>query len=747
VATKHTELPDAGPSANRRHFLVGTASGAGAFILGTVLDIGNEAKAQFFRPRPNLFVEIRADDKVIVTVKHLEMGQGVTTGIATIIADELDAAWGQMDVVFAPVVDPFVGNDYANFALNLIPAGVAADLKVGVQATGSSSSMSNSWVQLRRVGAAMRAMLVKAAAGTWNVPEHEIGIASGIIGHANSGKQATFGAMAQRAMAQPVPLNAEPKPRSAWVYIGKPLPRIDSVRKTTGVRSFAMDRRQVDTLTAMVIRPRLFGAKPETVDASPVKNIPGTQVLKIPQGFAVLASDTWSALKARHLLDPKWNEQGAERRSTSQLLDEYRALAAKPGGKTVESRGNLKSAFGQGPTIEHEFTFPNLAHAPMEPLNAVIEMKSDGSAEVWAGSQFPTMDRFNIARTLGVLPHRVRLNTEWAGGSFGRRATVNADYLRELAEIGKAAAKANVRQPIHLIWTREDDIRGGRYRPMVVHRVRAKLDGAGKLFAWEQRVVGQSFLGGSFIEDKGVKFGADAKMAVEGAADMPYAIPNFAVSWRSVSSLVPTLWWRSVSHSHTAYVVEVMMDMLAREAKLDPVEFRVAMLANKPRHVAVLRKAAEAAGFGAPMPPGRGRGIALHASFKTIVAMVADVTVLDNRLKVDRVVAAVDCGTVINPDVVRAQIEGGIGFALGAALRNRITLKNGEVEQSNFHNYEPLRMSDMPKVEVHIMPSDEPPTGIGEPGVPPVAPAVANAVFAATGKRALSLPFAQAFEV
>ena len=393
---------------------------------------------------------------------------------------------------------------------------------------------------------------------------------------------------------------------------------------------------------------------------------------------------------------------------------------------------------GVAKIVEGEFTFPYLAHAPMEPLNAVIEIKDDGGAEVWAGAQLQTIEAGTIAWVLGILPTKVKLNTLWAGGSFGRRATPNADYIGELAEIAKASkAKA----PIHLVWTREDDIKGGRYRPMFVHRVRAGLDAAGKLIGWQQRLVGQSFIIGTLLESGVVNHGID-DTAVEGAADLPYAIPNFSVEWHHVKSPVTTLWWRSVGHTHTAQAAEVMIDQLAHEAGQDPLAFRLDLLKEHPRHSAVLKLAAEKANYGEKLPKGRGCGIAVHESFNTFVAMVADVTVgADGGFKVDKIVAAVDCGVAVNPDVIRAQVEGGIGYGLGAALRNKITLANGLVEQSNFDGYQPLRISDMPQVEVHIVPSLQAPSGVGEPGVPPVAPAVTNAIFNATGKRLYSLPW------
>jgi isoquinoline 1-oxidoreductase beta subunit len=461
-------------------------------------------------------------------------------------------------------------------------------------------------------------------------------------------------------------------------------------------------------------------------------------VVSIGSGVAVIGRDTWSALKGRDAVKVEWDDGKAEKRSSDAILADYRKLAAGPGTPAIR-RGDADAALKQATKIvEAEFAFPYLAHAPMEPLNGVIEIKSDGGAEFWAGSQFQTIEQGTVAAVLGIKPEQVAINTLWAGGSFGRRATPNADYFAEMALIAKATGG---KYPVHLVWTREDDIKGGRYRPMVLHKVRAGLDASGKIVGWQHRVIGQSFMFGTPFEAMAVKDGVD-HMIVEGVVDMPYHVENFAVDWHRVDSPVTTLWWRSVGHTHTAQVVEVMMDALANAARQDPLAFRLALLGEHPRHAAVLRLAAEKGGFGERLPAGRGRGIAVHESFNTFVAMVADVTVgKDGTIKVDRVVAAADCGVAVNPDVVRAQIEGGVGYGLGAALRNQITLTDGVVDQANFDGYEPLRISDMPKVEVHIVSSQQPPTGIGEPGVPPLAPAVSNAIFAATGKRLYSLPW------
>jgi isoquinoline 1-oxidoreductase subunit beta len=710
--------------ASRRSFLRGSAAIAGGLVIGTYVEFGLRtalAATPQDPPAPNAFIRIGPDNTVTVLIKHLDKGQGVTTGLTTIVADELDADWAQMRAEFAP----------ANAALY-------NNLLFGpMQATGGSSSVANSFNQLRKAAAAARAMLAAAAGQEWNVSPSEITIAKGVVAHAASAKQATFGALADKAAAMPVPSEVKLKDPKDWTYIGKHVPRMDSVAKTTGTAKYALDIRRPGMLTAVVARSPRFGGVVKSFDASGARVVNGVvDVVSIGSGVAVLAHDTWSAIKGREALKVEWDDTKAEIRSSDAMLADYRKLAESPGLPAVR-RGDAEAALkSAAKVIEAEFAFPYLAHAPMEPLNGTIEIKDDG-AELWAGSQFQTVEQATVAAVLGLKSSQVKINTVWAGGSFGRRATPNADYVLEMALIAKATGG---KAPIHVVWTREDDIRGGRYRPSVLHKVRAGLDASGRIVGWDHRIVAQSFVAGTAMEATLMKDGVD-HLAVEGAADLPYQIDNLAVDWHHASSPVTTLWWRSVGHTHTAQVVEVMIDALAHEARRDPVEFRLAMLANHPRHVAVLRLAAEQGGWGEKLPPGRGRGIAVHESFRSFVAMVADVTAKDGTVAVDRVVAAVDCGIAVNPDVIRAQVEGGIGYALGAALRNKITLTDGVVDQANFDTYEPLRISDMPSVEVHIVGSSAPPTGIGEPGVPPVAPAVSNAIFAATGKRLQSLPW------
>lgn len=704
------------PRLSRRGFLVASAAGTGALVVGCC---GAGAAETIPAPAPDVFVRIAPDDGVTVIVKHLDMGQGVSTGLATIVAEELDADWTKMRVEFAPANAKLYNN------LHMGP----------MQGTGGSTSIANSWTQLRLAAAGARAMILAAAAKEWRVPAAEIAIENGRLSHA-SGKSGRFGQFAEAAALLPAPREVRLKDPAAFRRVGAATPRIDSLDKSNGAAVYASDIRRPDMLTAVVARPPRFGARVKSFDASEAKGVAGVvDVIAIAQGVAVLAENTWAAIKGRKALAIAWDESGAERRSSAAMLDDCRKLAAAP-GLPAASRGDAEAALAEcAKTVEAEFSFPYLAHAPMETLNCVIERNAQG-CEIWAGSQWQTVEQATAAAILGLRPEQVAIHTLWAGGSFGRRATPNADYIAEAATILKASGG---KRPIHLLWTREDDISGGRYRPMFHHSIRAGLDAEGRLSAWRQRLVGQSFVIGTALEAGMVKNGVDV-LAVEGAADMPYAAPNFAVEWRNVESSVTTLWWRSVANSHTAQAVEVTMDELAHAAGRSPVEFRLELLKERPRHAAVLKLAAERGGYGETLPAGRGRGVALHASFNTIVAMVADVAVEGTAVKVDRIVAALDCGIAVNPDVIRAQIEGAVAFALGPVLRNAITLTEGRADQTNFDGYAPLRLSEMPKVEVHIVKSDAPPTGVGEPGVPPVAPAVSNAIFAATGVRLRSLP-------
>ena len=709
------------PRGSRRRFLQGAAAlGAGLVVGFRWTPAGPRAAAAAATGTAlNAFLRIAPDNTVTVLSKHLEMGQGTYTGLATIVAEELDADWAQMRAEGAPS-DPKL---YANLAF-------------GVQGTGGSTSIANSYDQLRKAGATARAMLAAAAAEAWQVPVAEIAVRQGVVSHA-SGRKATFGELAERAAKQAPPTEVTLKDPATFTLIGKRVPRLDAVAKSTGTAEFTIDVKQPGQVTALLQRAPLFGAKVKAVDASKAKAIPGViDVVTIDNGVAVLARNFWAASRGREALAIEWDTGTAEKRGSDALLAEYRALAKSP-GLPARREGDVEAALaGASRRLEATYDFPYLAHAPMEPLDCVVKLDAD-SCEIWAGDQFQTVDQGNAAAVLGLKPEQVKIHTLFAGGSFGRRANTASDYIVEGVQIAKAfGGKA----PVKLVWTREDDIRGGRYRPLYHHALAAALDAGGNITGWRHRIVGQSILGGSPFESAMVKNGIDAT-SVEGAANLPYAVPNIGVELHTTKVGVPVLWWRSVGSTHTAFATEVFLDEIAAATGQNPLALRRKLLAAHPRHLGVLNLAADKAEWGKPLPKGRFRGIAVHESFSSYVAEVAEVTVApDGTWRVERVVAAVDCGRPINPDIIRAQVESGIGFGLSPVLRSAITLKDGAVEQSNFHDYEVLRIDEMPKVEVHIVPSTANPTGIGEPGVPPIAPAVANALMAATKQRFRALP-------
>jgi isoquinoline 1-oxidoreductase subunit beta len=716
--------------ASRRGFLKSAAATAAGLTIGfywsgplsrAFADTALADTTQDFAP--NAFLRIAPDNSVTVIAKHLEMGQGAYTGLATVVAEELDADWAQIAVESAPAD----ASKYANLAF-------------GMQGTGGSSAMANSWMQLRQAGATARAMLVAAAATEWNVTPASLTVERGVVRHALSNRQATFGELAAKAASLPVPNEVPLKAPKDFKLIGQKLPRVDIPGKTNGTAQFTIDVTFPDMLVALLQRPPLFGATVKSFDATATKAVPGVvEVVQVPRGVAVVAKSFWAAKQGREALKVEWDDSKAEKRSTAAIMAEYRTLSGQP-GTPARVDGDVAAALkGAAKTVSATYEFPYLAHAPMEPLDAVVKLDANG-CEIWAGDQFQTVDQGNAAATAGLKPEQVKIHTLLAGGSFGRRANMSSDYIVEAVSIAKALGANGV--PVKLQWTREDDIRGGLYRPVYVHRLEAALDKDNRLVGWQHRIVGQSIMAGTAFAPVMIKNGIDGT-SVEGAANLPYAVPNMSVELNTTETGVPVLWWRVVGSSHTAYATEAFIDEIAHAAGQDPFAFRQGMLEHHSRHKAVLELAAKAAGWGSPLPQGKGRGIAVAEAFGTYVAQVAEVTVGPNgQIKVDRVVCAVDCGTPINPDVITAQMEGGIGFGLGAALYGAITLKDGRVEQTNFDAYQVLRIDEMPKVEVHIVPSPEAPTGVGEPGVAPVGPAVANAVFAVTGKRLRVLPFA-----
>jgi isoquinoline 1-oxidoreductase subunit beta len=673
---------------------------------------------------PNAFLRIGSDNSVTVIAKHVEMGQGAYTGIATVAAEELDADWSLVRVESAPAD----AKRYANLVFGTL------------QGTGGSSAMANSWAQLREAGAKARAMLLAAAAKQWQVPVADLTVEKGIVYDAGKKRQATFGALVKTAATLPVPETVKLKDPKDFKLIGRQAPRVDAAAKSDGTAQFTIDVAMPGMLVALLKRPPLFGATVKSFDAAAAAAVPGVvKVVQVPGGVAVVATGFWAAKQGREALKIQWDDSKAEKRGSAALMDEYRRLADQPAVSARNDGDAAQAIKSAAKKISANFEFPYLAHAPMEPLDAVVKLTAN-SCEIWAGDQFQTVDQMNAAHTAGLDPQQVSIHTLYAGGSFGRRANVWSDYIVEAVSIAKAFGADGT--PIKLQWTREDDIHGGLYRPMYFHKLEAGLNDKGELIGWHQVIVGQSIMAGGLFAAM-IKDGIDPT-SVEGAATMAYAIPNLKVDLSTTKASVPVLWWRVVGSSHTAFAVEAFIDEVAHAAGQDGFTFRRKLLDQHPRMKAVLELAADKAGWGTPLPPGKGRGIAVAEAFKTFVAQVAEVSVdKDGQVKVDRVVCAVDCGTPINPDIITAQMEGGIGFGLGAVLHSAITLKDGRVEQDNFNNYRVLRMNEMPKVEVYIAPSTEAPTGVGEPGVAPVGPAVANAIFAATGKRSYVLPLSR----
>ena len=667
---------------------------------------------------PNAFVRIDADGTVTVLSKHLEMGQGTYTGLATIVADELDAEWSMVRVEGAP-------SDAKKYA----------NLMFGIQGTGGSTAMANSWEQHRKAGATARAVLVAAAAREWGVPASELTTEPGAVVHAASRRRASYGSLVAVAATLPVPNEVPLKDPRDFRYIGKErvTPRVDIKAKSTGTATYTQDVKLPGLLTAVVAHPPLFGATVRSYEATAAKAVAGvTDVVQIPSGVAVIAKSFWAANLGRKALTVDWDTSKANTAGTAEVFAQFATLADKTGIELRKDGDTTRALAGAAKVVEANYEFPYLAHASMEPLNCVVKLTQNG-AEIWNGEQFQTPDQMVVASMLGCQPQDVKINTIFAGGSFGRRANPKADYIVEAVSVARAI---NGRAPVKLVWTREDDTNAGYYRPAFVHRIKGGIDADGKPVAWQHRIVGQSVMAGSAFDSKD---GKDPS-SFEGAADHPYTIPNVFVDLHTPTIGIPVQWWRSVGHTHTGFAVEMFIDELARAAGKDPVEFRRTLLAKEPRRLAVLNLAAEKAGWGTPLPAGRARGVAVHKSFETYVAEVAEVSLEGGKPRVHRVVCAVDCGIVINPDIVRAQMEGGIAYGLSAALYGKVDIEQGKVMSSNFNKYRVLRMREMPVVEVHIVPSTEKPTGAGEPGTPVIGPAVANAVAMLTGKPVRKLP-------
>ena len=716
------DLAQAQPS--RRDVVVASALVGGTLLVGCspadIMSAGSKVEVGAFGP----FIKIAPDGAVTVISKHIEFGQGNHAGLAAIVAEELDADWTKVQVEQAPANAKL----YANGAL-------------GAQLTGGSSAISNSWDQLRKAGAGARAMFVQAAANRWNVAVGEITVKDSVLTH-TSGKTAGFGELLADAAKVPAPADVRLKDPKTFTLIGTDrVRRKDSQAKSDGTARYTQDVRLPDMLTAVVAHGPRFGAKVKSLDAAEAKKVPGVvDVFEIPTGVAVVAQTTYAARMGREALKLEWDEDKAERRGSAAIAQLFKDVASGKNTETkweaFDQRGDasaLASAKGDR-VFETTYEFPYLAHATMEPMNCVAAV--DGSkVKLTFGSQGQTLDQLAAAKIVGCLPGSVEIETLFAGGSFGRRANFQSDYVAECVHIAKKIGKG---RPVKLVWTREDDMRAGYFRPLTIHAVKVQLDKDGYPAAWRHRIVSQSIMKGSPMP---AGKGPD-QTAIEGTAGSPYlkATPVVDAQVALPDVGVPVLWWRSVGATHTAFVMEHTIDQLAAKAGKDPIEYRRALYtkAGADRHLAALNLAVEKAS--APTV-GWTRGVAVHESFGSVVAQVAEVKLEDRVPRVGRVVTAIDCGVAISPDQIAAQMEGGTCYGLSAALFGEVTLTDGQVDQSNFDRYRVLRINEAPMVETNIVPSGNPPSGVGEPGTPVIGPAVANALFALNKTATTRLPF------
>ncbi|MBC7889848.1 MAG: xanthine dehydrogenase family protein molybdopterin-binding subunit [Ferruginibacter sp.] len=710
---------------NRRQFIkTGSAVGGGLLLSFYLPAFGkaiktavNNAPASFI---PNAFIRIGADDIITIICNHSEMGQGAYTSVPMMVAEELDADWSKIRFESAPV-DPVYNH-----------------LGFGMQATGGSSSTLSEYDRLRNAGATARAMLIAAAAQTWKVDPSACKTENGKVINKVSGKSLLYSELVEKASLINAPKLVQLKDPKDFNIIGKPIKRLDTPEKINGTGIFGLDVKVAGLLTALIARPPVFGGKVKSFNADKAKAIPGVKhVVEIERGIAVVADGFWPAKLGREALEIVWDEGALKDLDSITQRKQYAALAKEPGVSARKEGDVAASMAGAVKKIDATYELPYLAHAPMEPLNCVADVKVD-SCEIWVGTQFQTMEFMNAVQITGLKPEQVKVHTTLLGGGFGRRGVLDCHFVREAVQVSKA-----INAPVKVIWTREDDIQGGYYRPAAHHVINAGIDASGMPLFWQQQIVCQSFAVGTVMEAMMVKDGVDST-AVEGAADMAYNVPNLKVNWNMAPGGVPTLWWRSVGHSGNAFVTETFIDALAHAAGKDPYQYRLALLEKHLRHKRVLVMAAEKSNWGKPLPAGRARGIAIHESFGSYVAHVAEVSIpKPGTIKVHKVVSVIDCGPVVNPETIRAQIEGCVVFGLTAALYGEISFEKGRVKQRNFYDYKILRMNEMPQVEVHIVPSTEKMGGVGEPGVPPVAPAVANALFLLTGRRIRKLPFAK----
>jgi isoquinoline 1-oxidoreductase beta subunit len=715
---------------SRRTFLHASATAAGGFMVALYLDLpltaqeGAQIKPQIYRP--DAFIQIQPDGKIVIQVNRLEFGQGVQTALPMLLADEMDADWSQVVSQLAPAAD------------------VYRDPIRGMQLVGGSGSIATSFQQYRELGARARAMLVAAAADRWKINADRCRTEASVV-RGPSGEKATYVELAGDASRLPVPTTVQLKSPADFRLVGKRVPRLDSRPKCDGSQKFGLDLDVPGMKVALVARPPVFGASVRSLDDKAARSIPGvTNIFQIPTiskgtGVAVVADKFWTAKQARDRLQIDWDLAAVEHADSAQLREEFRKRARTPGNVAV-ARGDAKALDGIAAAnrIVVEYEFPYLAHVPMEPLNTTVRFDGD-RAEAWAGSQFQTVDQAAIADVLGLKPEQVTFHTEMAGGGFGRRAVADSHVQREAAEIAKRLRGT----PVKLIWTREDDVRGGYYRPMQQHRVEIGVGADGMPSAWRHVIVGQSIVAGTPFASMLIKDGVDGT-AVEGVADTHYNIPNFHVSAHHPTPNVPVLWWRSVGHTHNAYVMETLIDELAARAKVDPIAYRRKLLKpDATTLVAALGLMEEkSAAWRRALTKNHAVGIACHESFDTAVACAVDVSIENGRPRIHRATVAVDLGIAVNPQTIESQCQGGVAFGMSQLVpHGAITLKDGRVEQRNFDTHTPPYIIDAPvAVDVHIVPSTEKPTGCGEPPVPVISPAVANALAKLTGKRYRSLP-------
>jgi isoquinoline 1-oxidoreductase beta subunit len=703
----------------RREFLKFSVAASGGLLIGlylpgaNMLAIAEERSGSAFMP--NAFLRIGTDDRVTVIVNHSEMGQGVYTALPMLLAEELDADWNKVDYESAPV-DPKYNHPV-----------------FGMQITGGSSSVWSAFEQYRKAGAAARAMLITAAAQQWNANPATLRTESGTVLDGTK-RKLTYGQLAEAAAKMTPPAEVTLKDPKTFKLIGKPVKRLDTSEKINGKAVFGIDAKMTGMLAAVVARPPIFGATMKSFDDTRARTMPGVRkIIAVPSGVAVIADSFWQAKMAREALHIDWDDSAMRTFSTNQMMQQFREQAKSP-GTNVRREGDPDAAFAQAAKkIEAVYEVPYLPHAMMEPLNCAVDLRAD-SCEIWTGTQFQTVDRANAAKVAGLPPEKVQIHTTYLGGGFGRRANPYSDFVVEAVQVAKAAGA-----PVKVVWTREDDMQGGWYRPAFLHAIAGSIDSSGNPVSWRSRSVGQSIFAGTMFESL-MKGKAYDPASVEGLDDLPYAIPNLAVESHKADVKVPVQWWRSVGHSHTAFATECFIDELAGLAQKDPYQFRRALLTKHPRHLAVLDLAAQKAGWGKPLPKGRAQGIAVHFAFESYNAQVAEVSVEDGKIRVHRIVSAVDCGRYVNPGIIAAQLEGGAIFGASAALFQELTFENGRLQQTNFHTFPMMRINECPEIETHIVENNEKSGGIGEPGVPCTAPAIANAVFAATGKRIRKLP-------